>query len=534
MPVALVDARLENTSLSLSTRFVQFGSIIDTTPRKSPVLYIPHHARKVNPSTRFRASLLQDLPPLIPVLESTFPRSTWHSTAVVRCKVSGGRLCAITVTLNRRFRALRSYFFIYGAWADQRGRENLGHTTTAARLVVPEPKPMDVRLPIPPLCARWEMFLVFRPRCSFPFSNADRDQSTRVTNSAEGIALIPGRRCTGRTIPLIMGTPMVNLSKGRRGIRCHPRRCRTILPIRPHPSRVSIKVVAEAESELAALVSSISVRSRSRYLGNLIWGTVKGIAKSIGGLVARNQQPQPSQQFQPPQQQFGAVSPPYQQQIQGSLSPNHSVISPPISPMTSGMGSPMMSTPTTSNQQYSDPPSPESSDEFDDFYDPNDDFQTNGHRPQLLGPPVPSQSSMLGQRPNAMNIAMGSSTNSINGNPPDYEPTYDPFADPNQVQAVSTNPFRGQGQNAGGSGPIQAQAHAQFTVQVTSPPAGAGGHGNGYWDPNDPNNFPSQQQLTSPSPGSSMTCRLSGCNKPVFVDPATYQPSEYCSQRHRE
>ena len=112
--VALVGGRLENASLSLSTRFAQFGSIIDTPPRKSPVLYIPHHARKVNPSTRFRASLLQDLPPLIPVLESTFPRSTWHSTVVVRCSKVSGSPCAITVTLNRRFRAFRSYFFIYG------------------------------------------------------------------------------------------------------------------------------------------------------------------------------------------------------------------------------------------------------------------------------------------------------------------------------------------------------------------------------------------------------------------------------------
>jgi len=168
-----------------------------------------------------------------------------------------------------------------------------------------------------------------------------------------------------------------------------------------------------------------------------------------------------------------------------STTPDPSMISPPITPMSSGMGnSTGMSTPTTpgTNQQYHTPPSPTSP-----------------------GLPDPNAS---GQKSRTM--TQSNSTGGDNHNDPDF----DPYADQNQVQ------------NTGGAVPIQAQA--QFSIQVNSPVVG---HGNGNWDPSDPNNFPSQHSTRS---NPSATCRLSGCDNPVFVDPVTRRAGEYCSQRHRE
>ena len=88
----------------------------------------------------------------------------------------------------------------------------------------------------------------------------------------------------------------------------------------------------------------------------------------------------------------------------------------------------------------------------------------------------------------------------------------------------------------GGSGPIsvQAQAQTQFSTQTGSPLTGAGGSGNGGWNPNDPSRFPSQQS-TYTSLGPPSMCLLNGCNKRVFVDEVTRSSGEYyCSQRHRE
>ena len=58
-------------------------------------------------------------------------------------------------------------------------------------------------------------------------------------------------------------------------------------------------------------------------------------------------------------------------------------------------------------------------------------------------------------------------------------------------------------------------------------------YGNGGQDSNDPDHFPSQQPAPSSSDPPS-TCRLDGCNRPVFVDKVAKNISEYCSQGHRE
>lgn len=206
--------------------------------------------------------------------------------------------------------------------------------------------------------------------------------------------------------------------------------------------------------------------------------TVKGFVKGLKGLVSQNAQ---SQQPQPQQ----------------STTPDPSVISPPITPsMSSGMGgSTAMSTPTTPgmNQQYHTPPSPTSP----GVPDPNANGHTNGSKSRT------------------MTIA----TNQSHPTGGDDHDEFDPYADPNPVRS----------HNTGGAVPIQAQA--QLSIQVSSPIMGAGGRGNGNWDPSDPNHFHSQQPAWS---NLSTTCRLNGCDNPVFVDPVSRRPGEYCSQRHRE
>ena len=268
--------------------------------------------------------------------------------------------------------------------------------------------------------------------------------------------------------------------------------------------------------------SESSPLSFSQYLGNLIHGAtiVKGIVKGLKSFVSQGQQPQPPQQYP------GTANHPYMQQVSGRISPNPSMISPPVTPMSSGMGTPIypgmddpmgfdpmspgMSTPTTSNQQYYD-------------LSPTDPDANGQHFPS---PHIPGQGPTPGQHSKTTDMAVDPSTNPTDGDDQtDYDPNFDPHADPNQDPAAASN------HRPGGLAPIHAQA--QLTARVSSPPIGAGGHGNGYWDPNDPNNFPSHQS-TSTSSGSSTTCRLKGCNKPVFVDPTTHHRSEYCSQRHRE
>lgn len=282
--------------------------------------------------------------------------------------------------------------------------------------------------------------------------------------------------------------------------------------------------------------------------------------KGIKGLISQNHQPQPPQQQQ---QQPGPPNPPHMQQVSGPTSPDPSMISPPITPISSGMGgptppgmgdptppgsfdpmSPGTPTPTTPglNQRYYSTPSTPTN---PGTQDPNANGQTNGQHlssPPFPAPRIPNQSSTQGQpMSRTMDLAMNMDppTNSTGGGPqPNHDPDLDPHTDPSQDPAVTSNhhpnfnQFPSQNRNTGGFVPVQAQA--QVSIQVTSsPPMGAGGHGNGGWDPTDPNHFPSQQS-TSTSSGSPMMCRLNGCNEPVFMDPVTYHQSDYCSQRHRE
>ena len=204
--------------------------------------------------------------------------------------------------------------------------------------------------------------------------------------------------------------------------------------------------------------------------------------------------------------------------------------------MTPGTFDPMTpGTPTTSglNQHYYTPSSPASP----GIQDPDTNDQTNRQNfslPPLPAPHSSKQNSTPIQKSKTANMTVNTrATSTGGGTQPNDSPDFDPHADPDQDPMGTPNSYQpfGQNQNTGGSIPIQAQA--QFSIQVTSTPTGAGGHGNGNWDQNDANYFPSQP-LTSTSSGSSTTCRLKGCNKPVFVDPETHYPSEYCSQRHRE
>ena len=523
-------------------RFDQFGSIIDTIPRRSPVLYIhqpcakgeSQHATLNLPTSSPRPLHRHYRPQLSSQLSA---RSRWRTIVVVRCKVPQ-LSCAITVTFSRRSRASLLFIFIYKVWLINVQRPNCARTLQTVQLLQQDvwcqSKGLRTHDKWPASMQGMGRRPVHKSRpltfSSHP-SNAVKDRSTKAINSVGETVLIPGKPVPATDTDTGIHNPsLMDTSNGTR--------CRT-----PRPSRVSTKVVvvvvAEVETESVSLYpfSLISQKSNSS-------GAVKGLVSTIKGLVSQNQQPQPYQQLQPPQppQQYpGAVNPPYLQQIPGHISPNPPLISPPITPMSSGMNSPMssgmgglmspgMSTPSTSNQQYYDPPSPTSP----DIQDPDVNDQTNGqHSPphQLPGSYIPSQSSTSGQKSKTMNVAMKPPMNSTGGG--NYDPNFDPHADPNHDPMVTSSQFSGPGQNTGGSLPIQAQAHAQLTVQVTSPPVSAGGHGNGYWDQNDPNNF-LPQQSTLNSSNSSMTCRLNGCNKPVFVDPATHYQSEYCSQRHRE
>lgn len=80
---------------------------------------------------------------------------------------------------------------------------------------------------------------------------------------------------------------------------------------------------------------------------------------------------------------------------------------------------------------------------------------------------------------------------------------------------------------------LQAEAQTQSLVRVAPPYMRSGGNGSGDLNPSDPD-LAASLKCMSNSSSTSSTCRLNGCNKPVFVDPANNIPSEYCSQRHRE
>jgi len=212
------------------------------------------------------------------------------------------------------------------------------------------------------------------------------------------------------------------------------------------------------------------------------------------------------------------------------------MVSPPITPMSSGgslmslgMGGPMQlgtfdpmsprtPTPTSPglNEQYYSPSSPTGP----GIQDPNANSQINGQyfsSPSLPVPHISKQNSTPGQKSKTMSMAMNPQKNTTGGG--GIKSSYDDpraHADPDQDPTATSN----SNQFTGGPAPVQGQAPAQFTIQVTSIPTGAGGHGNGK-----PSCLPSQQSTST-----STTCRLKGCKKPVSVD----HQNEYCSQRHRE
>jgi len=204
---------------------------------------------------------------------------------------------------------------------------------------------------------------------------------------------------------------------------------------------------------------------------------------------SQNQQPY---QPQPIQQHLG---PPNMQHFPGQTSPM--MVSPPMTPLSSGTG---------------DPPSPG---EFDPMYPPSPGFYSPS---SPAGPGI--------QDPNAINPAHGPSRTmnmamhpTGGGTQPNYEDDSDLYADADDdggatpLYGLNPNQLQGEGQNTGG------------------PPTGtSGGHGNGSIDPNQL----SSKRPTSTASGSSATCRLNGCDKPVFTDPTTGHRSEYCSQKHRE
>ncbi len=164
--------------------------------------------------------------------------------------------------------------------------------------------------------------------------------------------------------------------------------------------------------------------------------------------------------------------------------PNPTITYPQINPISSGMGGPMSpGTPATTtpglNQQYYTPSTPTSPGI------PHANDQTNGqhpHPPPLSVLHIPNNSSTRGQNPD------------IVVDPATYS-----------VQAP------------------------QYSIQISAPPTGTRGHGDGNWDPN---YFHSPHTPTSSGPPA--TCWLNECNEPVFVDSVTNLPSEYCSQSHRE
>lgn len=329
-----------------------------------------------------------------------------------------------------------------------------------------------------------------------------RDRFTRTTNSAEGSAPIHGRRCKGRSTPVGVCHPNTCSNSGTR---CHlPTRkiCKTHTATRFNTRRTFTRPPVSASLGFI------------RFLEKLTGDPVKGLVGGYNGLVSRNQHPHPPQ---PIQQHLG---PQNMQQFPGRASPM--MISPPITPMSSGTGSPpspgafdqMSPTSPGFNQQYYSPSSPTG---------PGiQDFNTSGQNF-----PLP-QSRTMGM---AMHPTGG-------GTHPNHEDDSDLYADANDDGEVtpnydhSPNQFQGQGQNIGGPPPIHAQA--QFSIQVTTPPTGtSGGHGNGNRDPTDPNQS-TLKRPTSGASGSSATCRLDGCDKPVFMDQTTGLQSEYCSQSHRE
>ena len=347
----------------------------------------------------------------------------------------------------------------------------LGHTTIAARVAVLKPGLLETRPRTALPCVKYE-----------PISDFFQDlgHSLRLSSNV-------GRdRFMGTTNSAEGDAPVHgNRSKGRstpvagmgrpnicsnRGTRCQALTCKIC------KTRTTSRFNPRSTITRASVGASLWL---IRSLEKLIRDPVRGFNQ--------NQQPY---QPQPIQQHLG---PPNMQNFPGQTSPM--MVSPPMTPLSSGAG---------------DPPSPG---EFDQMYPPSPGFYSPS---SPAGPGI--------QDPNARDPAQGQSRTmnmamhpTGGGTQPIYEDDSDLYADADDDGGVTPlhdlNPNQLQGQNTGG------------------PPTGtSGGHGNG---PTDPNQL-SSKRPTSSALGPPATCRLNGCDKPVFTDQPTGHRSEYCSQKHRE
>ena len=321
--------------------------------------------------------------------------------------------------------------------------------------MVPELGPLGAHLQIPPLCARYDRFSILRSRLFICLQQCNQRPVHRGhqfcgRNCAGNWQTANGQINTGGNVQ-----PQQPVQQSWSTTQQPPQ-------VQNPPTQSSHQSGGDGGGRESYYRSS---PARKPLLARL---AVKGFVKGLKGLVSQHSQSQSQQQK--------------------SATPDPTLISPPITPMSSGMSS-STGTPTTPglNQPYYTPPSPTNG-----LPDPNANGQTNGSKSRTL----------------AIATSQPNSTGGDNN-----DPDFDPFTDPNHGQVTT------------GAVPVQAQA--QVSIQVNT----AGGHGNGNWDPSDPNNFPSQQ---STWPKSSSVCRLNGCENPVFVDPVTRRAGEYCSQRHRE
>jgi hypothetical protein len=80
---------------------------------------------------------------------------------------------------------------------------------------------------------------------------------------------------------------------------------------------------------------------------------------------------------------------------------------------------------------------------------------------------------------------------------------------------------------------VQARIQTRISTRTSSPLARTWGSDNESQGSNDLDYLPLQQS-TSASSDHPSTCRLNGCDTPVFAGSITESSIEYCSQRHRE
>ena len=249
--------------------------------------------------------------------------------------------------------------------------------------------------------------------------------------------------------------------------------------------------------------------------------------------------PLPQQQYVQPNHSHMQPGPPnhsHMQHVTLAISQHPPMVSPPMNQMAPQMGGQMSQMPQRMNsmanhnhrmsQQYYSQNVPTSP----GIQDPTAGGQVMVHQrspsPPLLMQYVSSQDT--GQGHNQIMPMGPPAYPATAGTPPSADRNIEPLT---EMKSPMMSPNRGGGRPMS----VHAQNQAQFAVQVTSSQTIPGGLGNGGWDQNDPNHLPQTQFAPSSTSSSlSLTCLLTGCNNPVFVDPITNQPAQYCSQRHRE